>query len=706
MPRRTLAWVGAGLVATGLAAGAVALLLHGTAATGWLEQHSIDVRFALRGDRAPSRDVVVVALDATSLRHVPRPPIPRSIDARVIERLHRAGARVIAFDFTLQRQTSRAADLAVVAALQRARPAVVAVADERRDHRLDPIAGRAAFGRGVVPGATLLFPDSDGTIRDFPRSLGRVPAFGVAAGHALHPSVSARGSARALIDYPGPAGTVKQIAFADVRSGLFAPRDVRGKIVVIGPTAPALQDIHPTPVDATMPGPEIQAAAISTALAGFPLRRSSGTETTWTLLALGFVLPLLLTLTLVRRRRAAGHADGVSYAGPRTMTVVLAAVVVVLAWSVVAQISFDSGDVVDYVDGVVAVAAGAIFVGLGTAWAERRERARLRRLFAADAPAVVAAVLEEPNRSAVGPTDVIAGYRIEREIGRGGMGVVYRASQLHLDRPVALKLIRPEFADDPLYRSRFVRESRVAASLSHPNIIPVFDAGDDAGLLYISMLYVDGVDVARELQLVGTLQPSAAVLLLDQVAGALDAAHAAGLVHRDVKPANIVVPTVNREHAFLTDFGLARPVREELDAPRERGAGTIDYLAPEQLGDGTIDHRVDIYALAAVLYHCLTGVVPFPRATDEAKMTALAHDSRPSATRHQPALPSAVDAVIARGMAIDPQDRYASATQLTEAARHALGIGRDVAASDWVVSASGDPLGVDDPTRDRRNTDT
>src|SRR4051794_10531647 len=205
------------------------------------------------------------------------------------------------------------------------------------------------------------------------------------------------------------------------------------------------------------------------------------------------------------------------------------------------------------------------------------------------------------------PGDVFAGHRIEDVAGHGGMGVVYRAVQLALDRTVALKLITPALAGDPDFRARFARESRAAASIEHPNVIPIFSAGSDQDVLYISMRFVDGEDLRALLRREGPLDPRRAARLVAQIGAALDAAHERGLVHRDVKPANILLtPT---DHAYLTDFGLTKRVGEGATQVSRPGGwvGTLGYVSPEQVRGERIDARADVYALGAVLFHALTG---------------------------------------------------------------------------------------------------
>ena len=201
------------------------------------------------------------------------------------------------------------------------------------------------------------------------------------------------------------------------------------------------------------------------------------------------------------------------------------------------------------------------------------------------------------------------------------MGIVYRARQQRPDRLVALKVIAPELAGDDAFRARFERESQLAASIEHPNVIPIYAAEDEGGVLYIAMRYVEGTDLGELVRGYGGLAPARAVRLIAQVAGALDAAHRAGLVHRDVKPANVLVAHPGPdESAYLTDFGLTRSVRSQSGMTRAgMVVGTYDYMAPEQFKGTGVDARTDVYALGCVLYESLTGVLPFPRDTDAAR---------------------------------------------------------------------------------------
>jgi YVTN family beta-propeller protein len=268
-----------------------------------------------------------------------------------------------------------------------------------------------------------------------------------------------------------------------------------------------------------------------------------------------------------------------------------------------------------------------------------------------------------------------AGHRIEAEIGRGGMGVVYRARHLALDRERALKVVAPALSADPRFHERFRRESRLAASIEHPNLIPVHHAGEESGRLFISMRLVDGPDLQREVSARGPLEPERAAAIVARAAGALDAAHTAGLVHRDVKPANVLLEPAQdgSDQVFLTDFGISRTAGggETITSTGEV-LGSPDYVAPEQVEPGEADARSDIYSLGAVLHFALTGAPPFARQGDLAKLYAHANAPRPRPSHEAPWLPAAIDEVVAKGMAVDPSDRYGSAVELAAAAGAAL----------------------------------
>jgi YVTN family beta-propeller protein len=269
----------------------------------------------------------------------------------------------------------------------------------------------------------------------------------------------------------------------------------------------------------------------------------------------------------------------------------------------------------------------------------------------------------------------LAGYRIQALLGRGGMAVVYLAEQIGPRRPVALKLLSPHVATSEAFRERFLRESELAATIDHPNVLPVYDAGETDGVLWIAMRYVAGIDLAALLERDGPLAPDQALALGGQVAGALDAAHASGLVHRDVKPANVLLAMEEGAvtHAYLADFGLTRRVGGARGLTVSgQVLGTIDYVAPEQAEGGPVDGRADQYSLGCMLYECLTGVVPFRRDTELAVLWAHVHDPPARIGEHRPDLPAALDAAIGRALAKAPGDRYPSCQALVATVQAAL----------------------------------
>ncbi len=262
---------------------------------------------------------------------------------------------------------------------------------------------------------------------------------------------------------------------------------------------------------------------------------------------------------------------------------------------------------------------------------------------------------------ALAPGGTFAGYRIEALVGRGGMGVVYRATDLSLERPVALKLITPELARDARFRARFLREPRLAAALDHPNVVPIYEAGEREGQLYLAMRYVSGSDLRTTLEREGSLTPQRALPILEQIAGALDAAHRRGLVHRDVKPANMLLDEDG--HAYLTDFGVTKQVGGS-STDTGTAVGTLDYLAPEQIRGDAVDGRTDCYALGCVLYECLAGKPPFRRETEGRTLWAHMQEEPPPL----PSLP-AFDPVMGKALAKDPDERYGTCIELIQAAR-------------------------------------
>jgi hypothetical protein len=280
-----------------------------------------------------------------------------------------------------------------------------------------------------------------------------------------------------------------------------------------------------------------------------------------------------------------------------------------------------------------------------------------------------------PNRigagSRVGEGLQVGGCVLHEVLGRGGMGTVYRATQVALDREVAVKLVAETDASPSLVE-RFKREVRAAAALEHPCSVPVYAAGEEDGLLYLAMRLVDGCDLRTLIAREGPLAPERAVAIVEQIAGALDAAHDAGLVHRDVKPGNVLLEDVDgEEHAFLSDFGLMRDFSDATAITRTgEWAGSVDYASPEQLEGRPVDLSTDVYALAGVLYTALSGERPFPRETVAA--VALAHVNAPVPSLPPGSRRRGLNGVISRGMAKRPRDRFATAGDLARAARAAV----------------------------------
>ena len=268
------------------------------------------------------------------------------------------------------------------------------------------------------------------------------------------------------------------------------------------------------------------------------------------------------------------------------------------------------------------------------------------------------------------PGDQLAGYEIEAVLGRGGMGVVYRAFDARLGRPVALKLISPEKSQDARFRARFLEESQLAASLDHSNVVPVYDAGEANGHLYIAMRYVEGTDLGTLLAREGPLEPQRALSLIGQVAAALDAAHARGLVHRDVKPANILVmQETGGEHCYLSDFGLTRgPDPAGSQTQPAHLSGTVAYTSPEQITGDAVTERADIYSLGCVLYECLSGQPPFAGRRSMAVLVAHVQEAPPPLAAYP-----ALGPILSRALAKDPAERHMTCREIVEQAREALG---------------------------------
>jgi serine/threonine-protein kinase len=289
----------------------------------------------------------------------------------------------------------------------------------------------------------------------------------------------------------------------------------------------------------------------------------------------------------------------------------------------------------------------------------------------------------------------LAGHNILSVIGRGGMAVVYLAEHLRLGRRVALKVLDPEMAEDVAFRERFIRESRIAAALDHPNIVTVYDAGETKGVLYLSMRYVEGTDLERLLRAEIRLEPSRAVSIVSQCAAALDAAHAEGLVHRDVKPADILLESQSDggDRVFVSDFGISKQLAASTRLTRTGSLmGTVDYVAPEQIRGEDVDGRADVYSLGCVLYRCLMGEVPFPRTSEITTIYAHLNDPAPHPIEHRDDLPLRFDEVIERALAKSPDERFPTCGALADG----LGETAEVPAEESPVGP--EPPGIDEPT--------
>jgi serine/threonine protein kinase/CHASE2 domain-containing sensor protein len=654
------------LLAVGLLAAAAGLAAHAAGLLGRFERDTVDVRLSLRGRQPQPANVVVVGIDNDSLGQLPRYPFSRRLHARVLENLHAAGARLVVYDISFDRPTTPAGDEALFEAARRAAPVVFATSLISPSGATEVLGGNANLaGIGDQAAAADLLPDPDGVLRHTLAEVNGLPSVAASVARALNARVSSRGRLRGgWIDFAGPPGTLRTLSFVQVLRGHFDPAMVRGKVVVVGATAPVLQDLHSTAAGSPMSGPEVQGEAIATALAGFPLRSPSGVVT-------GLIIVILALLAPLASMRL------------ETVGVCLVGVGLIALWSVATQLTFNSGMVLDYGDPLLALALGTGGAAILGMWEDSRERRRLRQLFAGGTSAIVEQVLHAPGERRLEPTAIIAGYRLERVVGRGGMGVVYQAIQLALERPVAIKLIAAEHARDPVFRERFKVESRIASSIEHANVIPVYEAGEDDGLLFIAMRLVEGVDLAQLLAAAGALEATRTAHVIGQVAGALDAAHARGLVHRDVKPANVLLTLDEPEHAYLTDFGVAKPMGALTRVTRVgQWVGTLDYMAPEQIRGETLDAGADIYALTGLLYHCLTGQTAFPRETDAATLWAHMSATPLPPSRLCPSLPQELDEVIARGMAKDSAERFSTAADLAHACARAVGIEDSAAPTD------------------------
>ncbi|WNG86439.1 serine/threonine-protein kinase [Mycobacterium sp. ITM-2016-00317] len=279
--------------------------------------------------------------------------------------------------------------------------------------------------------------------------------------------------------------------------------------------------------------------------------------------------------------------------------------------------------------------------------------------------------MTEPEpRSRVGSQ--IGPYRLRRLLGKGGMGEVYEAEDTVRERVVALKLLPEAVSHDPVFRTRLQREAHAAGRLQEPHVVPIHDYGEIDGLLFVDMRLIDGTDLRTILRERGPMDPARATAVVRQIASALDSAHRAGILHRDVKPENILLD--HDDFAYLVDFGIANAATDETLTQLGTAVGTYAYMAPERFGGGEVDHRADVYALTCVLYECLTGVPPFRGDSVSAVIAAHLNNPPPRPSAQRPGLPAGLDEVVARGLAKRPQDRYPSAGEMARAAADAVAV--------------------------------
>jgi serine/threonine protein kinase len=286
------------------------------------------------------------------------------------------------------------------------------------------------------------------------------------------------------------------------------------------------------------------------------------------------------------------------------------------------------------------------------------------------------------RRSAITVGERFAGYELEERVGEGGMGVIFKARDPRLERDVALRIIGAEVAGDSVTRARLNRESTTLASVDHANVVPIYEAGESDGRLFIASRWVRGISLGSLVGEQGPLEPRRAVRIVNQVASALQAAQGLGIIHRNVKPSSVLV--TDTDHAYLTDFGLARRASDLTGLTvEEHLVESFDYLAPEYLEGGPVDARVDIYGLGCVLYEALTGEVPYPAPTPAAKMYAQRSAEPPSARARRPDVPAALDAVVRRAMAKDPSERHQAPGEFAVEAAGAV----QMSAPPWITGA-------------------
>jgi len=646
-----------------LVAPVTGLVLWSTGAVQRVEIESEHWRFQVRGERANAvPDVAVAVFDEATLEELGEQwPPPRALHAEVIDALRARGAAAIAYDiaFTEPSAFGAADDRALSDAARRAGNVVFAATKAAPGGETETLAwlpgGRRHLERiGAVAGYTGFETNRDWPVSTIPGRWSGLDAFAVAAAERAGAAVpDAMFSGGAKIDFAGPAGTVRTISVGDLLAGRIPASAVRGAVVVVGTdlTAPADRLTTTAPGNDTLPGAEVHAQAVQNALDGAFLSESPWPVDVLLIVVMGTVIP---AAGLALRRQAWAAAAGAA---------------ALLAFLITAQSAFDAGVIIPVITPLIAFGASIatwLVVAYLRADAERRD---LRRRFAAADEAAVAQVLDGTQVGGEDAADLIApGYHLTEVVGRGAAGVVYRAEEVRTGRVVAVKVLAPDVAGDPGFRDRFRREARVAAQLEHPNVLPVFATGDDDEVLFMAMRLVDGGDLATVLRDDGPRDAAEALRITDSVASALDAAHARGLVHRDVKPANVLIDRGAGGHVYLTDFGIARSGQEGTISSHGDVLGTAGYAAPEQIMGEQTGPAADVYGLGALLFAMLTGSAPHARDTVGAALAAALAEPPPGV----PGYP-VLDPVIARALARDPAARFPSAAALAAAARTALG---------------------------------
>jgi len=653
----------------------LALLVHATGLLAAVEDASVDERFRLRPAVAPA-DVVIVALDERSLDLLgERPPIPRSLHGRLLDRLRSFEPLVIAYDVQFTEPTSSEEDEALYDAVSRARPVVLATADVTEDGNTRVFGSTANAERagGTVASSRLPFARG-GLYRRVQRSVAGLESFAFAAARAARQSPAPGvGGDGLLIDYAGPPGTVRTVSFADVLDGRVAASTLRAKAVVVGVTASSQGDRHRTPTasDDLMAGVEVQANALSTVLRGMPLRDA----------------PAITTFGLIALLATLGH----TLAGRLAPAWLVAGTVAVLAAIAVGSyVAFRAGVIVQVAAPAVAVLIGVTVGGIARELRARRREHAIRALLGRlaggrDVDDLLARVRDE-ELVLLSAGARFGDYEVDRALGVGGMSVVHRARHIPSGRLVALKVLSARLGDRPEMRDRFIREAQTGSALEHAAVVSILEGGEIAGRPYIAMRLIEGGTLA---DLVGTpaLTATRTLELLAPIADALDHAHRSGVIHRDVKPSNVLVD--GDGCPYLADFGIAHL----LDATRMTTdfVGTPAYTAPEQVRGEHLSGACDQYALACVLFECLTERLPFPDSTVVGLMQAHLVQPPPPASSFAPGLGQRIDGVLARGLAKKPDERHPSCSVLIAAASAALAPG----ASSATAAAPGPPIALD-----------